>query len=146
MIVFLIDAFEKVYFEKKSADDNEVLNSLSVQRVIASWLLEIIHVSTCVFVEKRMPDSNKYIYVYTKSRIKTNKLANNKKKEKKEMLLDSNPHLLSTNDSLLSIRLSRNCDFFMHKIIVPQSKAYILRRFPTIGRKVIEYSYVSGQC
>ena len=60
MIVFLIDAFEKVYFEKKSADDNEVLNSLSVQRVIASRLIEIIHVSTCVFVEKkRMPDSNK---------------------------------------------------------------------------------------
>ena len=49
MIVFLIDTFEKVYFEKKSADDNEVLNSLSVQRDIASWLIEIIHVSTCVF-------------------------------------------------------------------------------------------------
>ena len=52
MIVFLIDAFEKDYFEKKSADDNEVLNSLSVQRVIASRLIEIIYVSTCVFVEK----------------------------------------------------------------------------------------------
>ena len=52
MIVFLIDAFEKVYFEKKSADDNKVLNSLSVQRVIASRLIGIIHVSTCVFVEK----------------------------------------------------------------------------------------------
>ena len=52
MIVFLIDAFEKVYFEKKSADDNEVLNSLSAQRVIASRLIKIFHFSTCVFVEK----------------------------------------------------------------------------------------------
>ena len=31
-------------------------------------------------------------------------------------------------------------------VIVQQSKAHILRRFPKIGRKVIEYSYVSGQC
>ena len=29
---------------------------------------------------------------------------------------------------------------------MPQSKGHILRRFPKIGRKVIEYSYVSGQC
>ena len=35
-----------------------------------------------------------------------------RKKKKNEMLLDSNPHLLSSNRSLLSIRLSRNCDFF----------------------------------
>ena len=32
------------------------------------------------------------------------------------------------------------------KVIVPQSKAHILRRFTKIGRKGIEYSYVSGQC
>ena len=32
------------------------------------------------------------------------------------------------------------------KVIVPQSKAHILRRFRKIGRKVIEYAYVSGQC
>ena len=63
------------------------------------------------------------------------------------MLLDSNPHLLSAKDSHLSIRLSRNCDSFTFiKVIVPQPKAHILRRFPKIGRKVIEYSYVSGQC
>ena len=36
--------------------------------------------------------------------------------------------------------------FFIQKIIVPQSKAHILQIFPKIGRKVIEYSYVSGQC
>ena len=69
-------------------------------------------------------------------------------KEKNEMLVNSNPHLLSAKDSLLSIRLSRNCDFFSFinfKVIVPQSKAHILRRFPKIGRKVIEYAYVSGQ-
>ena len=76
MIVFLIDAFEKVYFEKKSADDNEVLNSLSVQRVIASGLLKLFTFIRVYLLKKRMPDSNKYIHVYTKSRIKTNKLAN----------------------------------------------------------------------
>ena len=53
MIVFLIDAFEKVYFEKKSADDNEVLNSLGVQRVIASGLIEIIHVSSVYLLKKK---------------------------------------------------------------------------------------------
>ena len=73
------------------------------------------------------------------------------KRKKKITLLDSNPHLLSAKDSLLqvhvSIRLSRNCIFFPFiKVIVPQSKAHFLRRFSKIGRKVIEYSYVSGQC
>ena len=77
-----------------------------------------------------MPDS---IHMYTKSRIKTNKLANYMKEEKKEKLL------FNAKDSLLSIRLSRNCCWFF---IVPQSKAHT----PIIGRKVIEYSYVSGQC
>ena len=31
------------------------------------------------------------------------------------MLLDSNPHLLSEQESLLSIRLLRNYEFYMHK-------------------------------
>ena len=31
------------------------------------------------------------------------------------MLLDSKPHLFSRKASLFSIRLLRNCDFFMHK-------------------------------
>ena len=63
------------------------------------------------------------------------------------MLLDSNPHLLSAKDSLLSIRLSRNCEIFSYMtVIVSQSKAHILRKLPKIGRKVIEYAYVSGQC
>ena len=84
----------------------KVLKSSSVQRVITFRLIKIIHVSTCV--------SNKYIHVYTKLRIKTNKQIK-KKGEKKEMLQDSNPHLLSAKDSLLSIRLSRNYDFFVHK-------------------------------
>ena len=43
---------KKFILKKKSADDNKVLNSLSVQRVIASRLIEIIHISMCVFVEK----------------------------------------------------------------------------------------------
>ena len=44
-----------------------------------------------------------------------NKLTNLKtKKEKKtDMILDSNPHLLSARKSLLSIRLSRSRDFFI---------------------------------
>ena len=29
---------------------------------------------------------------------------------------------------------------------MPKSKAHLLRRFLKIGRKVIEYSYISGQC
>ena len=62
------------------------------------------------------------------------------------MLLDSNPYLLSAKDSLLLIRLLRYCDFSFIKAILPQSEVHILRRFPKIGRKVIEYSYVSGQC
>ena len=61
-------------------------------------------------------------------------------------VLDSNPHLLSAKYSLLSIRLSRNCDFLVHQSYLPQSKAHILRRLPTIGRKVISHAYVSGQC
>ena len=87
--------------------------------------------------------SNIYIYVYTKSRLKASKL---KERRKKETLLDSNPQRLSVKDSLLSIRLSGILFFLFIKVILPQSKADILRRFPKIGRKVIEYSYVSGQC
>ena len=41
-------------------------------------------------LNKRVPDSNKYINVYTKSRIKTSKI---KERIKKETLLDSNPYL-----------------------------------------------------
>ena len=63
------------------------------------------------------------------------------------MLLDLNPNLLSVKASLLSIRLSRDCDFFSFmKVIVPQSKAQNLRRLPKIGRKAIAYAYVSGKC
>ena len=44
-----------------------------------------------------MPNSNTCIQLRTKSRIKIKKLANRKTKRKKntQMLLDSNPHLLS---------------------------------------------------
>ena len=48
-----------------------------------------------------MSDSNKYSHVYKKSRIKTSKL---KERRKKETLLDSNPHLLSAKDGLLGYR------------------------------------------
>ena len=36
--------------------------------------------------------------------------------------------------------------FSFIKVIVPQTKAHILRKLSKIGRKVIEYAYVSGQC
>ena len=58
-----------------------------------------------------MPDSNKYNHVYKKSRIKTSKL---KERRKKETLLDSNPHLLSAKDSLLGYR---GIVFFFHSYI-----------------------------
>ena len=70
-----------------------------------------------------------------------------RKKKKNEMLLDSNPHLLSAKTASYPLGYRGNVLFFSFiKVIEPQSKAHILRRFPKIGRKVIEYSYVSGQC
>ena len=36
--------------------------------------------------------------------------------------------------------------FLVHQSYLPQSKAHILRRLPTIGRKVISHAYVSGHC
>ena len=36
--------------------------------------------------------------------------------------------------------------FFIIKVVMPQAKAHILRTLPKIGRNVIEYAYVSGQC
>ena len=40
------------------------------------------------------------------------------------MVLDSNPHLLNAKNSLLYIRLSRNCRILSFKLVsVPQSKA-----------------------
>ena len=123
----------------------KVLKSSIVQ--IVKLHFGVLNVFTFLLVyllNKRMPGSNKYIHMYTKSRIKTSKL---KERRKKETLWDSIPHLLSAKDCLLTIRLSRNCIIFSFlKVNVPQSKAHILRRFPKIGRKVIEYSYVSGQC
>ena len=50
-LVFMKDAFEKVNFEKSQQMTTKVLNSPSVQRVITFLLIEIIHVTTCVFVE-----------------------------------------------------------------------------------------------
>ena len=64
-------------------------------------------------LNKRMPDSKNISMCSQNRDEQTSKLK--RKKKKNEMLLDSNPHLMSGNDSLLSIRLSRNCDCFMHK-------------------------------
>ena len=56
--------------------------------------------------------------------------------------MDSNSHLLSAT----YIMLSRIAFFSSIKVIVSHSQAHILRRIPKIGRKIIEYSCVSGQC
>ena len=65
-------------------------------------------------LNKRMPESNKYIHFRTKSRQKRRTYQQIKKKSKNtEMLLVSNPQLFSAKDSRLSIRLSRElCAFF----------------------------------
>ena len=42
---------KKFISKKKSADDNESIKLTSVQRVITFRLIEIIHVSTCVYLE-----------------------------------------------------------------------------------------------
>ena len=64
---------------KKSADDNKVLKSSSVQSVISFGLIELFTFLPVYLLNKHMPDSNKYIHVYTKSRIKTSKLKERKK-------------------------------------------------------------------
>ena len=54
----------------------KILKSSSAQRVIKFGLLILFTFIRMYLLSKHMPDSNKYIYVYTKSRIKTNKLKN----------------------------------------------------------------------
>ena len=61
--------FEKNILKKNQRMTTKVLNSPSVQRVITFRLIEIIHVSTCVLLNKRMQDWKIYIHVYIKSRI-----------------------------------------------------------------------------
>ena len=53
-----------------SADDNKSIKLTQHTRSYFGLLM-------CVYLlNKRMPDSKKYIHVYTKARIKTKKLAN----------------------------------------------------------------------
>ena len=94
--MFLKDAFEEVYFEEKSADDNESINSTSVQRVITFRLIKLIHVSTCEFVELTYAGFQKIYSSVHKIKNKDEQTSKLKtKKKKNEILLDSNPHLLS---------------------------------------------------
>ena len=51
LIVFLQDALKKLILKKSQQMTTKVLKSSSVQRVITFQLVEIFHVSTCVFVE-----------------------------------------------------------------------------------------------
>ena len=70
LIVFLKDALKKFILKKKSADDNKRIKLTQRARSYFGLLM-------CVYLlNKHMPDSKKYIHVYTKARIKTNKLAN----------------------------------------------------------------------
>ena len=75
--------FENVNFDLKSADENKSLKNFTVcKEFITCRLIEFIY--GAVFVtHKRMPNSNKHTQFCTESRIKTNKLANRKKKMKK---------------------------------------------------------------
>ena len=119
-------------------------NHQACKELLHFGLLKVFTFLRAYLLNNCMSDSNEYIHLHTNSRIKTSKL---KERRKNETLMDSNPHLLSAKDSLLSIKAFENCIFFSFiKIIVAQSKAHILRRFPKIRRKVIEYLYVSGQC
>ena len=107
---------KKVYFEKSQQMTTKVLNSSSVQRVITFLLLKLVTFLRVCLLNKRMPDSKKKYPCVQKIKNKDEQTRKLKRKKKKnEMLLDANPYLLSGQDSLLSIRLSRNCDFFMHK-------------------------------
>ena len=58
--------FEKLNFEKSQQMTTKILKLSSVQRGITFWLIEIIQFLRVYFYNKRMPDSNKYIHVYTK--------------------------------------------------------------------------------
>ena len=62
-----------------------------------------------------MPHLNKYISMSTQIKNKDEQTSKSKKVRKNEKLLDSNPHLLSAKDSLLSIRLSRKVLFYSLK-------------------------------
>ena len=74
--------------------------------------------------------------MYTKSRIKTNNLANLKeRRKKKEMLLDS--VVQKTASYPLGYQGIVIVSFI--KVIVPQSKAHILQRFPKIGRRSLNF-------
>ena len=66
LVVFLKDAFEKVILKKKSADDNE---SIKLTQRAKSYL-KLFTFLRVYLLDKRMPDSKKYINVYTKSKNK----------------------------------------------------------------------------
>ena len=57
-----------------------------------------------------------------------------RKKKKNEMLLNSNPHLLSEKYSLLSIRLLRNCDFVIKSNCATILSSYFTK-IPEDGKK-----------
>ena len=61
------------------------------------------------------------------------------------MLLDSNPHLLVLKHSTIHQAIGEFWIVWFRLVILQQSKAHFLRRFTKTDRKVIEYSYVSGQ-
>ena len=93
----------------------------------------------CVYLlNKRMPDLKKIYPCVHKSKNKDEENSKLKRKKKRsEMLLNSSPHLYPLGYRGIVI-------FSFIKEIMPQSKAPILRRLPKIGKKVIEYSYVSA--
>ena len=95
-----------------------------------------------------MPDSKKSIHVNTKSGIKTNQLAKFKKKRRKIVKCYWTRTHIFCAERTASYPLGYRgiAIFSCIEVFVLQSKALILQRFTKIRRKVIEYSYVSGQC
>ena len=116
--------FEKVNFEKKSADDSKsikIIQRAKSYKISAYWIYSRFYVCIC-WINVCQIQINISMTTEIKNKDEqTNKLK--RKKKKNEMLLDSNPHLLVAKDSLLSIRLSRICDFFIHKSSCLKSKA-----------------------
>ena len=61
LIVFLKDALKKLFLKKRQQMNTKVIKSSSVQRVITFRFTFL----RMYLLNKRIPDSNKYIHVYT---------------------------------------------------------------------------------
>ena len=88
--------------------------SKNIQRAKSYSHVRLLKLFTVLFLlHKLMPNLNKYIQLCTKSRIKTKKLANRKKKNEKNIYLNATGLEPTSSECLntrLSTRLSGNYD------------------------------------